>query len=55
MQWLSENWGTVLVALALLGIVTAIVRQLIRDKRKGKSACGCNCASCPMGGACHTK
>ena len=55
MQWLFDNLGTVLVALALLGVVTAIVRRLIRDRRQGKSACGCNCASCPMGGACHKK
>ena len=53
MQWLSENWGTVLVALALLGIVALIVRRLILDKRQGRSTCGCNCANCPMGGACH--
>ena len=55
MHWLSNNWGSILVALALLGIVAAIVRRLIRDRRQGRSACGCNCASCPMGGACHKK
>ena len=55
MQWLSENGGTIMVAFALLGIVTATVRHLIRDRRQGKSAYGCNCASCPMGGACHKK
>ena len=55
MQWLSENGGTALVTRALLGIVASIVRKLVRDRRQGKSACGCNCASCPMGGACHKK
>ena len=53
MQWLSENWGIVLVGLALLEMVTAIVRRLIRDKGQGRFACGYNCASCPMGVACH--
>ena len=53
MQWLSENWGIVLVGLALLEMVTAIVRRLIRDKGQGRSACGYNCASCPMGVAYH--
>lgn len=53
MRWLSENLGTVLVAFALLGIVALIVRRLIHDKRQGRSTCGCNCANCPMGGACH--
>ena len=55
MDWISENAGTILVSLALLAVVTAIVRQLIRDKKKGKSACGNSCASCPMHGPCHQK
>lgn len=53
MQWLSENRGTILVALALLCMVAAIVRRLIRDRSQGRSACGCGCAGCPMRGACH--
>ncbi len=53
--WLANNYGTVLVGLALAAIVFAIVRSLIRDKRKGKTSCGCNCAHCAMAGTCHQK
>ena len=53
--WLASNYGTILVALGLAAAVLAIVRGLIRDKKKGKSSCGCNCAHCAMAGTCHQK
>jgi hypothetical protein len=38
---LIENMGTILTALVLLGIVTAVILKIVRDKRKGK------CSGCP--------
>jgi len=52
-QWIAENAGTILVSIALLGMVAAIVMKLRRDRKQGKSSCGCQCGSCPMAGACH--
>ncbi len=47
-EFIALNGGTMLVGLVLLGIVTAIVTRLVRDKRRGK------CASCDgCSGACH--
>ena len=44
--------GTAIVGLALLAIVSLIVRKMIKDKKKGKSIqCGCDCKHC--GGHCH--
>ena len=54
LQWMSANGGTILISLALAGIVALIIRSLLRQKRQGKSSCGCNCAHCAMHGACHT-
>ena len=51
--WLANNLGTILVVLVLAAAVLAIVRSLIRNKKKGKSSCGCNCAHCAMAGTCH--
>lgn len=51
-NWLAENLATVLICLALAGIVTAIVAHLIRKKKRGGSGCGCGCGSCPMSGSC---
>ena len=44
--------GTVIVGIALLVIVSLIVRKMIKDKKQGKSIqCGCDCKDC--GGRCH--
>ena len=44
--------GTVIVGIALLVIVSLIVRKMINDKKQGKSIqCGCDCKHC--GGHCH--
>ena len=44
---------TVLICAALVVLVGLIIFSLIRDKRKGKNTCGCNCAHCAMAGSCH--
>lgn len=44
--------GTVIVALVLLSIVTLIIRNIMKDKRNGKSVqCGRECKHCS--GGCH--
>ena len=50
---LSANIGTIIICAVLVLIVAAIIFKLVRDKRKGKSSCGCNCAHCAMSGTCH--
>ncbi len=53
LQWIGANLGTILVCLVLLAIVTFIILYLVRQKKQGKSSCGCNCAHCAMHGSCH--
>ena len=55
LEFLSAQWGTVLAALVLLGLVCAVIVTMIRNRKKGKSACGCGCVHCAMDGACHSK
>ncbi len=55
LAWLSENLGTIIITLILIAIVAAIVISMIRDKKKGKTSCGCDCAHCGCCGACHNK
>lgn len=44
--------GTMIVGLILIGIVTLIIRSMVRDKKKGKSLqCGMDCKNCS--GHCH--
>ena len=49
LQWIGENMGTIVVSIALIALVTGIVIRMRKDKKHGKSSCGC----CPMAGSCH--
>ena len=53
--WFLDNWGTILLTLILIAAVTAIVLNLRKEKKQGRSSCGGSCGSCPMSGACHEK
>ena len=50
---IMDNAGTILISLALAGLVAWIICRMHKDRKQGKSSCGCNCGSCPMSGACH--
>ena len=54
LEWLYSNMANILVIAAVLGIVTLAVISMIRDKKAGKSSCGCGCANCAMAGKCHS-
>ena len=47
--WLSANLVNLVIVAALVLIVGFAIRSMIRDRKAGKSSCGCSCASC---GAC---
>jgi hypothetical protein len=48
--FLSNNAGTILTGLVLLGVVAAVIVKIFRDKKKGKCAgCSCDCGSCEFG------
>lgn len=55
LAWIAENLATIIICLVLAVIVAAIIIGLLRNKKKGKSSCGCNCAHCAMAGSCHNK
>ncbi|MBO7563699.1 MAG: FeoB-associated Cys-rich membrane protein, partial [Clostridiales bacterium] len=41
MGWLTDNLGTIVISAVLILIVALIIVKMVRDKRKGKSSCGC--------------
>ncbi len=51
LAWLTANLGTIVVCALVLVIVFFAARALIRDKKQGKSPCGCSCGGC---GGCHS-
>ncbi|MEG0780018.1 MAG: FeoB-associated Cys-rich membrane protein [Oscillospiraceae bacterium] len=55
LDWIAGNLSSLLVAVMVAALVTAVASKLVRDKKQGKSSCGCQCANCPNGGSCHKK
>ena len=52
-NYLISNIGTICVGTVLAFVLIMIVRGLIKDKKAGKSSCGCGCSSCAMSCSCH--
>ncbi len=50
--WLSANLANIVVIAILVVVVALVIRGMIRDKKAGKSSCGCGCASCGACGSC---
>ena len=49
-QFLSENWGDLLVLAAVLAAAAGAAWNVHRRKSSG---CGCGCDGCPSKGICH--
>lgn len=41
-NWIARNLSTIIICLVLAAVVVLIIVSLVKDKRKGKSSCGCN-------------
>lgn len=54
-EWITINFGTILISIILILIVGGITIKLYKDKKKGKSSCGCSCGDCPSANRCHNK
>ena len=54
MSWLADNLGTIIVALVLAAVMVAVIVGLVKNRKKGKTPCGCNCAHCAMSETCHS-
>ena len=50
MAWLSANLVNIILTAVIVLIVGLLIFVMVRDKKAGKSSCGCSCASC--GGNC---
>lgn len=54
MAWLMNNLGSIIIALVLAVIVALIIVKMLKDKKNGKSSCGCGCSNCAMKDSCHS-
>ena len=54
LEWLYANLANILIIMLVGALIALAVISMIRDKKAGKSSCGCNCAKCAMAGKCHS-
>ncbi|MBR6237740.1 MAG: FeoB-associated Cys-rich membrane protein [Lachnospiraceae bacterium] len=45
--------GNIIAIAIILLIVGCCIFSIIKDKKSGKTSCGCGCESCAMSGKCH--
>lgn len=55
MMWLLSNMSTIVVCIVLIAVVTAIIVGMIKNKKQGRSSCGCGCQNCAMRNSCHSR
>ncbi|MCI8590367.1 MAG: FeoB-associated Cys-rich membrane protein [Clostridiales bacterium] len=55
LDFLLDNGGTIAVGFLLAAAVCLIVLKMRRDRKKGRTACGCGCQDCPSNHMCHKK
>lgn len=51
----AENISTIIIAVIVIGILAFIIAKMIKDKKKGKTSCGCGCENCAASEICHKK
>ena len=52
LAWLSENYITIIICIAIAALVALVIRYLLKQRKQGGS-CGGSCVGCPMSGKCH--
>ena len=53
LEFIASNMATIIVAAFVAVLVVLVIGKLIRDHKKGASACGNACSCCPNAALCH--
>lgn len=53
LEWISQNLATIIIAVIIVAIIVCIIIKMRRDKKSGKTSCGCGCDNCPSSSICH--
>ena len=54
-EWIFENAATVIISAVLAAAVIGITAGLIKNKKRGKSSCGCGSEGCAIKEICSGK
>lgn len=57
LTWLGNNLPSVIAGAVIIAVLAAVICCMIRNKKQGKSSCGCSgCGGCNgCGGGCGQK
>jgi len=53
--FLKANIATIIVLLVVAAAVIFAIYIMVKNKREGKSSCGCECHNCPNSQFCNKK
>ena len=53
LDFFADHWGSILIGALVLAVVVLVFVKLCKDRKKGKTSCGCGCDHCPSSGMCH--
>ncbi len=53
LQWILNNIATITICIVLLLVVIGVIIHMLKEKRAGRSSCGCSCQNCLVAGNCH--
>ena len=53
LAWISANLINIVLTAVIVLVVALLIFVMVRDRRAGKSSCGCSCANCASCGGCH--
>lgn len=53
LEFITANLATILICAILAAVVGLVVFSMVRNKKSGKSSCGCGCGGCAMKEQCH--
>jgi len=53
LAFLKANIATIIVLLVIIAAVALAVYSIVKNKKAGKSSCGCNCSGCPNAQYCN--
>ena len=51
--FLKANIATILTLLVVIAAIALAVYSIVKNKKAGKSSCGCNCQGCPNAQYCN--
>ncbi|MBQ9545204.1 MAG: FeoB-associated Cys-rich membrane protein [Clostridia bacterium] len=55
LEWITQNFATLIALAAVLALVALAVFSLVKDKKRASGGCTGNCASCGLGCSCGKK